>query len=329
MRVFWSLFILIVSAATLSCQLVSERAPASISSAQNESSPGADAGEDAPGWSDTFTPVQPVETQRAAAQLQIGQGRFFSYALPEGWRVGEDGQFALTLVAPDNRALTIMVGNSGLPVSYPPAQFVYEKFAALRPESLQIGQGRPARPVAGFAQAVEFDVAYVVQGIPSRGVAKCNINTAYDTAVMAMTAAVSDATQWPGYSTWLPQVADQVSATNGAAFGIRGVMAQNLQNSMAYAEAARNYREWSQNNWQQVTNQRNESIDRRNEAFRESLGGVQTYRDPYNSSRSVELPQTYKHYWVNQHGQYVGTDDPGADPNYGSTDEWRRMDPRR
>ena len=37
------------------------------------------------------------------AELRIAQTRFFSFALPPGWRVGEDGQFALTLVAPDNR----------------------------------------------------------------------------------------------------------------------------------------------------------------------------------------------------------------------------------
>src|SRR5579871_2216550 len=61
-----------------------------------------------------FFPVQPVKRgatlppPASAANLQIGTGRFFSYAMPQGWRIGEDGQFALTLVAPDNKALTIM-----------------------------------------------------------------------------------------------------------------------------------------------------------------------------------------------------------------------------
>ena len=72
-----------------------------------------------------------------------------------------------------------------------------------------------------------------------RGIAKCNVATAYDTAVMAMTAAISAAPQWASYATWLPQVADQIAATSGGAFGIRGIMAQNLQNSAAYAEAGR------------------------------------------------------------------------------------------
>jgi hypothetical protein len=221
-----------------------------------------------------FTPVKPVEARPAAqgASLRIGQGRFFRYALPEGWRVGEDGQFALTLVAPDNNALTVMVGNAGLPPQYPPAQFVYEKLSALQPQNLQVGPPRPAGPVAGFSQAYAFDVSYVVRGIPSRGVATCHIQTAYDTSVMAMTAALAAANQWPRYAAWLPQVAEQISAANGAAFGIRGVMAQNLENSMAYAEAARKYREWSQSNWQKLTDDRNASVDRRNAGVRDILG---------------------------------------------------------
>src|SRR5262245_31893606 len=97
-------------------------------------------------------PVKPISSARAA-DLQIARGHFFSYALPQGWRVGEDGQFALTLVAPDSKALTIMVGNAGLPPNYPPGRFVQEKLMAIRPENLQIGQPRQATPVTGFKQA--------------------------------------------------------------------------------------------------------------------------------------------------------------------------------
>jgi hypothetical protein len=65
----------------------------------------------------------------------VARGRFFSYALPEGWRVGEEGQYALSLVAPDNQALTVMVGNAGLPPNYPPDRFVQEKLMAMRLQS--------------------------------------------------------------------------------------------------------------------------------------------------------------------------------------------------
>ena len=274
-----------------------------------------------------FVPVKPIVSRPPppAANLSIGSGRFFTYALPAGWRVGEDGQFAITLAAPDSKAFTVMVGNAGLPPNYPPGRFVSEKLMAMQPQNLQVGPPRASRPVAGFSQAAEFDVSYAVRGIGYRGIAKCNVQTAYDTAVMAMTAAISEANQWPNYATWLPQVADQISAANGAAFGVRGIMAQNLRNSTAYAEAARSYRDWSQKNWQQVTNDRNASDDRRNTSFRETLGGVQPYANPYGEDRKVELPLTYQHYWMDRQGNVVGTHDPNANPNQGSSAEWRSM----
>ena len=282
-----------------------------------------------------FVPVQPLAPgatgaangARPPGELRVGQGRHFSFALPPGWRVGEDAQYALTLVAPDNQAMTVMVGNSGFPLNYPVKRFAFEKLSSLQPQNLQIGEARQVRPVAGFRQAVEFDVSFQGQrGVSYRGVAKVSVAPAYDTATMAMTAAYAAADQWAGYASWLPQVADQVSATNGAAFGMRGVMQQNLQNSVAYGEAARQYRDWSQKNWQGVTDARNASQDRRNFAVRENLGGVQTFANPYGGSPAVEMPMTNKYYWADRQGRFVGTDDPSADPNTGSSGEWRRME---
>jgi hypothetical protein len=270
-------------------------------------------------------PVKPVVSAASAGNLRIASGHYFSYALPQGWRVGEDGQFALTLMAPDSKALTVMVGNAGLPPNYPPARFVHEKLMALRVENLQISQPRPVAPIAGFTQAYQFDVSYSVGAVPCRGVAKCHIATAYDSAVLAMTAALSEARQWGGYASWLPLVADQISATNGGAFGRRGIMAQNLQNSVAYAEAARQYRDWSQRNWQQVTNQRNASQDRNNADFRENLGGVHSYVNPYDSRSPLELPATYQYFWVDREGNILGTNDATVNPNTGTTLEWKQM----
>ena len=263
---------------------------------------------------------------RPAGELRIVQGRFFSYALPPGWQVGEDGQFAMTLLAPDRKAMTVLVGNAGMPLNHPAARFAHDKLSAMRPQNLQIGEARQANPAAGFRQAVEFDVSYSAQGVAYRGVAKVSVTPNYDSATMAMTAALATADQWAGYASWLPQVAGQVSALNGAAFGMRGIMQQNLQNSVAYGEAARQYRDWSQKNWQQVTDERNASQDRRNFAVRENLGGVQTFSNPYGNTPPVELPMTNKHYWTDRQGRVVGTDDPSANPNDGSTGEWRRME---
>lgn len=285
-----------------------------------------------------FVPVEPVARgpqpqqtpgqgpAQAPAQLQIGQGSYFSYAMPPGWRVGEEGPYALTLVAPDNRALTVMVGNSGLPLNQSPGDYAWRRLQALGAQNVQVSPARQARPAAGFSQAVEYDVAYNGPSGPTRGILKVSSAPGYDSTVMAMTAALSAADQWGRYASWLPLVADQVAATNGAAFGRRGIMQQNLRNSMAYGEAARQYREWSQRNWQGVTDARNESQDRRNFAFRENIGGVQTFANPYGTSPPVELPMTHKYYWQDRNGRFVGTDDPSANPNVGSTGEWRRME---
>jgi len=273
-------------------------------------------------------PVTRPATQAPGASLRLASGQFFTYALPQGWRVGEDGQFSLTLIAPDSKALTVMVGNAGMPINYPPGQYVHAKLMSLQPQGLQLSAPRQVRPIAGFAQAYEFQVTYNVGGVPCRGLATLHIAPAYDTAVMAMTAALSETRQWQGYSTWLPLVAAQVAAKNGAAFGMRGVMQQNLQNSTAYAQAAKEYRDWSQKNWQAVTDQRNHSTDRNNTQFREALGNVQTYVNPHDMRTPVELPNTYQYFWVNEQGTIVGTNDPSINPNAGSTKDRRKM-PKR
>jgi hypothetical protein len=275
-----------------------------------------------------FSAVKPTPAKiqnSSAPDLTIARSQFFSYALPHDWKIGESGQYALTLVAPDQKAITIMVGNAGVPINFPPARYIQERLSAMRPDNLQISQPRQAAPVSGFKQAWQFDVSYSVRGSAWRGQVKCNVSPAYDSAVMAMTGAISEASQWQAYSAWLPLVADQVSAINGAAFGSRGIMAQNLQNSREYGEAAQRYREWSQKNWQQVTNDRNAQQDRQNFHLREALGGIKTYVNPYDSRVPLELPDQYKHFWVDRQGNVIGTNDPGANPNTGSTGDWRKM----
>jgi hypothetical protein len=278
----------------------------------------------APAGMFAVTPL-PAQAAAPAAELHVARGRFFAYALPEGWRLGEDGQFALSMGAPDGKAFTAMVGNAGLPPGYPPDRFVYEKLMALQPQGLRIGQARKATPASGFQQAWAFDVEYSARGVANRGVAKVHVANSYDAAVLAMTAAISEAKQWPGYASWLPMVAEQISALDGRAFGARGIMAQNIENSKSYAAAAKEYRDSSQRIQQQVTDARNASQDKNNAAFRENLGAVQTYVNPYDTRVPVELPTKYSYYWVSPQGEYLGTDDPGANPNSGGTGEWKQL----
>lgn len=256
-------------------------------------------------------------------RIEVRQGQFFQYALPQGWRVAEDGNFAVVLVAPDNAALTIMVGNAGLPVGYNPGQYIYERLAPQFP-NLVLSQPRPAQPVMGMQGAWEFDFTYNLNGVPCRGIAKCSLASAYDSCTLVMTCAAAQEVQWADYAQWLPQVADQIVPTHSAAFGASGVMMQNLQNSITLGQQAQEYRQWSQQNWQAVTDYRNQVQDQNNFYFRENLGGVQTYVNPYDS-QLLELSNQHSYHWVNRQGQVFSTNDPGENPNTGSSEEWMPM----
>lgn len=285
--------------------------------------PPASAGAPAPAPPPPHPPAPPP------VAVELRDGPVFRYAVPAGWRVQEDGQFAVVLIAPDNGAVTVMVGNSGLPVHYPPARFLHEKLLQLRITDLRYGPAMMARPMAGCSTAWEFEVAYTANGEPCRGLAKCSAAYAYDVCTMVVTFAASKESQWAGYASWLPAVADHVAALNGAAFGARGIMAQNLRNSIDLGEQARQNREWSARTWADVSRGRAESQDRSNAQFRENLGAVQSYTNPYDANKVVELPTTFSHYWVDRQGRVVGTNDPREDPNAGSTGQWSRMAPLR
>lgn len=257
------------------------------------------------------------------------QGQCFRYAIPAGWQVVEDGQFAVVLMAPDNRAITTMVGNAGLPAQYNPAQFVFEKLSQAQLANLRFGQGRPAPPVFGFPYAWEFDVEYMVNGVPCRGVARCSVAPVYDMCTMVMTWAASEAAQWPSYASWLPAVAGQVEVTHSAAFGASGIAQQNLQNSIALGEQARRNREHSERQWGEVTRQRGESQDRQAFEFRQAQDGVQRYDNPYDN-RPIDLPTSNTVYWINPiTGAIVGDPNPSFDPRTPTDSSWRPLRPTR
>lgn len=70
--------------------------------------------------------------------------------------------------------------------------------------------------------------------------------------------------------------------------------------------------------------ERNASQERINRSFGEYIRGVETYTNPYES-REVQLPSGYSDAWVNPQGEYLLVGPGGADPNVGSTVEWKRM----
>ncbi len=260
--------------------------------------------------------------------IQTLQGACFRLSLPTGWRVTEDGQFAVIRVAPDQNAVLGMVGNAGLPEHTPPLQFAMEKFSQAGMQHIQPGPHRNAPPLPGFGFAWEFEFHYQVGGAPCFGTCRVSMAPNYGFTTIAITWAASVAPQWGYYQGWLPQVAHQIEILNGQAFGARGIAHQNLQNSIAVGQQAQANRDWAERQWAEVTRQRGESNDRQHAQFRENLGNVQTWTNPYGYP-NLQLPNTYRHYWINPQGQIIGSNDPNHNPNHhpSSGGNWSPMGP--
>lgn len=258
--------------------------------------------------------------------IDYRQSQWFRYAVPEGWRVAEEGQFAIALIAPDSRAGTVMTGNAGLPPAYPPLQFLHERLSVPGPQQLAMGSPRPAPPMASFTGAIEAEYSCTIGGIPCQGLARCHVALSYDMAMMVATWAGSEVGQWAGYASWLPGVADDVAITSAEAFGAGGIMRQNLQNSISLGAQARVNREHAQAQWAEVTQLRGDSVDRQHAAFRENLGNVTTWSNPYGYA-DMQLTNDYSHYWIERGGRVVGTDNPHDDPRWTLTGEWSRLKP--
>lgn len=259
----------------------------------------------------------------------LRQGACFRFAVPAGWQIVEDGQFAVVMMAPDQRAITVMVGNAGYPLNYPPPQFLYEKLAQSQLQGLRLGQGRQAQPLFGWPYAWEFDAEYYHQNIPCRGAARCTVAPSYDCCTMVMSWAASEAAQWGHYAGWLPGVAAQVEITHPAAFGAAGIAQQNLANSINLGEQARRNREWSEQQWADVVRQRNESQDRIHHDFRQALDAVQRYENPY-TNQPVDLTTNNAVYWINMTtGQIVGHPNSAFDPRSPTDTNWQPLRPSR
>jgi hypothetical protein len=72
---------------------------------------------------------------------------------------------------------------------------------------------------------------------------------------------------------------------------------------------------------------RSQTYDRIFDNYSQSLRGVETYSDPV-SSRQVELPNGFNHVWSNG-SDYVLSNEPGFNPNTGSSQLWTEIHPQR
>src|SRR5437870_1881539 len=96
--------------------------------------------------------VKPIShaPETPPGDLPIVRGRYFSYALPPNWKVGEDAPFALSMLAPDNQAFTVMVGNAGMFLNSSPERFMQNNLMAIRAQNIRFSQGQQVAPRPGF-----------------------------------------------------------------------------------------------------------------------------------------------------------------------------------
>ncbi|MGE3820908.1 MAG: hypothetical protein AB7I30_15960, partial [Isosphaeraceae bacterium] len=281
------------------------------------------------GFAVTFNRASGPSQPNSPGNLTIRQGSCFRFALPEGWQVVEEGQFAVVMMAADRRAITMMVGHAGYPSHYNPAQFIFEKLSRSGLDQLRIGPGRPVRPLFGWPIGWEFDTDHAFQGIPCRGVARCSVAPSYDCCSIVMIWAASESAQWGRYASWLPAVAERVEVLNAAAFGAAGIAQQNLHNSIMIGEHARRNRDWSERQWAEVTRHREASQARQHFEFQQAMDGVRRYDNPYDN-QYVDLPSTNAVYWIHPvTGQIVGDPNPTFDPRTAYDSAWQPLRPTR
>lgn len=288
----------------------------------------------------TFHPFPPGEHfppsspgQHQASPLQVAQGQCFEYALPAGWQVVEDGQFAVVLRDPDGSAMTLLVGNCGYPPGMVhPLAFVHEKLAGLAgPQGgpvpqVWLGPPRPGRPLPGFPEAMDVDCAFPLNGFPWRGLATVSVRHGYGMTDLAVACAVAAEPAWPGYARWLPAVAALVAPTNGAAFGARGIAQQNLSNSIALGQRLQQHREHTLRLQQELADQRWRSDAERQQGIGEALTG-QTWRDDPYGNAPHRVSTTPAVHWVDPQGRVVTSDDPSFDPRSATDPNWRKLPP--
>jgi len=59
-------------------------------------------------------------------------------------------------------------------------------------------------------------------------------------------------------------------------------------------------------------------------ALSQTIGGIETYNNPFDSSR-VQLPSGYSAYWISKEGQIITSNDAAFDPGADDREKWRRM----
>ena len=160
------------------------------------------------------------------------------------------------------------------------------------------------------------------------GVIIANVAVGYQVfgGVVALAAALQH--RRPDYATWLPGVALQAVNTGPDPYGsqsmagvIHGIAAQD-------GAVAAQHRAWLDQVWREVVRDRNDQVDRQQEALGPMLTGQDGYRDSWGNSwgnAPLRRPTGAAVRWISRDGRATWSDNPTYDPRTTVDPDWRRV----
>ncbi|RPI90899.1 MAG: hypothetical protein EHM42_00655 [Planctomycetaceae bacterium] len=268
--------------------------------------------------------------QGSPNDCQLIRGPHFTYLLPQGWTVGEEGKFALVLRSPDSLAGVIVFGQSGLMQPMSPEQFAFNMMTGVMrlAADVQVGPSRPIQPMPGYSHAATFETTYTLYGpagpIPIRGMVVCNVAIGYGQCNGTFALAASDVRQWQQYAGWLPHVAVAALNTGPDPYGSGTMAGEIFGIARQDGESYRQYQAWSQQLWGQVTADRNASVDRQQGALGPMLTGQDWIPEGFGGQpiRRSTAPACI---WRSRDGREIASDDPAFDPRTPFDVDWVRV----
>lgn len=260
---------------------------------------------------------------------QPSRGPNFSYTIPSGWRVIEEGNWSVSLRSTDNLAGITVLGQSGLLQPMSPDGYAYQGMTSIMQlQNVRFTRAEQTSPMPGYNSAMLMDTTYDVmllnQMVRLQGLVMCNVLNSYNFTNAVITLVASETSQWPFYLPWLPEIAFQVCNTGPDPYGsctmqgvIRGIA---IQDHAAYAA----YQDWSKQLWQQVAEQRNLSIVNQHSAMGPMMSGNTWSTHPY-TGQPVQHSTNPAVIWVSIDGRVADSDNSTFDPRTPYDSDWRRL----
>lgn len=270
----------------------------------------------------------PAAPQGQNVQVNLVHGRNFTYALPNGWSLTEEGQFALVLTANDGSARIIVSGNSNFEQGLSAPGFTQMVVPRFFNGPSEFGTPERLQPMPGYTEAAVTPfraTGFGPQGPETVvGLSVSNVVSVYARSDAFTITVFAKEGAWAHMSSWLVPVALMAANTGADPYGRHGASLLNMRLTADIGERHRAYREWSQQNWGAVVQQRAASMARQLEANGRTLTGNEWLPNP-NNGRPERYSTTPSSIWVHQNGRTVESSDPNFDPRSPSDPYWRRV----